>query len=413
MTKKGARATGSEQGRLRREIAAAGMILVLVVSAMACRVRQEQAVSEQRPKPRTSEIAPEPALLPRTELVPVVATQEPEDTESSEPHPMGSLLVLAMGGIGSPMDDPAPEVEAVERVLSILALGATPLDAVAAGVSAIEDSGLRNAGVGSSLRLDGITVEADAAVMDSTGRFGAVAAVPGLRHPVLAARAVAEMPVSVLAGDSATRLALRLGLEGPLPIPDAVAQEYRSAFSAAVDPAHRDAVPFYFEHFAKLDGWREPASTGSPTEPTTADSEPAPQTEKTSSESVTVLLRDEKGLFAGAMSSGGPVLSLPGRVGHIPIPGAAMFCGAKGIVAISGNSERVIAEQLARRVYEELARSGSASAAAALGSTLARNDDVAIAIIGDAGMLIHPQSAVAFASFSTGRITTSGEESAP
>jgi isoaspartyl peptidase/L-asparaginase-like protein (Ntn-hydrolase superfamily) len=221
------------------------------------------------------------------------------------------------------------------------------------------------------------------------------------------------MPISVLAGDSATRLALGLGLEEPLPIPEVVTQEYRSALEAAVDPARSDMLPFYFEHFVNLEVLKKPASTGAPAEPTTADSEQAPPNERTSLESVSVLLRDRNGRFAGAMSSGGPVLSLPGRVGHIPIRGAAMFCGAKGIVAISGNSERLIAEQLARRVYEELARTGSISAAAKAGSNLAGNDDVAIAIIGEAGLLIHPPSAVAFASFSMGRITTSGEESAP
>ena len=48
------------------------------------------------------------------------------------------------------------------------------------------DEPLFNAGTGANVRLDGVTVECDAAVADDTGDFGAVMGC-GVRHPVLVA----------------------------------------------------------------------------------------------------------------------------------------------------------------------------------------------------------------------------------
>src|SRR5262249_53394859 len=70
-----------------------------------------------------------------------------------------------------------------------------------------------NAGTGSRVRLDGVTVQMDAAVMTSSGRFGAVAGIEQIKNPVKVARAVMDTPHLLLAGDGATRFARTLGMQ--------------------------------------------------------------------------------------------------------------------------------------------------------------------------------------------------------
>jgi isoaspartyl peptidase/L-asparaginase-like protein (Ntn-hydrolase superfamily) len=63
---------------------------------------------------------------------------------------------------------------------------------VAAATVVLEDSGIVNAGRGSSL-TECRTVECDAGFMIGSGHFGAVGAAPGIPNPILAAKQIAEM----------------------------------------------------------------------------------------------------------------------------------------------------------------------------------------------------------------------------
>jgi isoaspartyl peptidase/L-asparaginase-like protein (Ntn-hydrolase superfamily) len=119
---------------------------------------------------------------------------------------------IAHGGVGSPpaMSDGCRA--AVDAALAALEKGADPLDAAVAGVVVMEDDPRFNAGTGSRVRIDGVTVQMDASVMDSAGRFGAVSVIEGVKNPVKVARAVADTPHLLLAGDGATRFARALGM---------------------------------------------------------------------------------------------------------------------------------------------------------------------------------------------------------
>src|SRR5687767_14358316 len=134
-------------------------------------------------------------------------------TRPSAPRPMRAAAI-AHGGVGSGPELSDGPRAAVDAALAVLEAGGDPLDAAVAGVVVMEDDPRFNAGTGSKVRLDGKTVQMDAAVMDSGGRFGAVAVIEDVKNPVLVARAVAETPHRLIAGDGAQRFARALG-HGP------------------------------------------------------------------------------------------------------------------------------------------------------------------------------------------------------
>ncbi|MDQ1566789.1 MAG: L-asparaginase / beta-aspartyl-peptidase, partial [Actinomycetota bacterium] len=135
--------------------------------------------------------------------------------------------VLAIhGGAGpAPDDDGADDhgsrwarqaaglAAALRAGLAVLAGGGAALEAVVAAVTVLEDDEEWNAGRGSALTAAG-TVEMDAAVADGRARrLGGVAAVTGVRHPVLSARAVMDDGRHVLlAGPGAEAFAREAGL---------------------------------------------------------------------------------------------------------------------------------------------------------------------------------------------------------
>jgi beta-aspartyl-peptidase (threonine type) len=131
-------------------------------------------------------------------------------------------VVVVHGGAGrgprggEPATAPHREAlaDAVESARDVLGAGGGALDAAVAAVVMLEDSPLFNAGRG-AVATEAGDFELDAAVMDGAEReSGAVAAVAGVRNPVLLARAVMdETPHVLLAGDGALALADRLGLE--------------------------------------------------------------------------------------------------------------------------------------------------------------------------------------------------------
>ncbi|TCD71261.1 hypothetical protein EIP91_011739 [Steccherinum ochraceum] len=93
-----------------------------------------------------------------------------------------------------PFDWPNPTVwaRACKTALSGLKRGDRALAAVEQAIIVLEDDPCLNAGFGSNLTVNG-SVECDAAVMDgSTGDFGSVGAVSGVKNPIAAACAVLE-----------------------------------------------------------------------------------------------------------------------------------------------------------------------------------------------------------------------------
>src|SRR5207302_2003997 len=163
-----------------------------------------------------------------------------------------------------------------------------------------------NAGTGSQIRIDGRTIQMDASVMDSRGRFGAVAAIESVKNPVKVARAVVGTPHILLVGDGATRFARALGMppyDPSTPRTREKARRLRRRLDA------RD--PKLDEPWRTFD-WRRHWNF-----------ERGPDEHDT----VGVAVRTADGRFAAALSTGGTSITLRGRVGDVPILGAGIYAG--------------------------------------------------------------------------------------
>ena len=166
---------------------------------------------------------------------------------------------------------------------------------------ALEDEPLFNAGRGAVLNAAG-DAEHDAAVMDGAGpRAGGVAAIRGVRNPVVLARAVMERtPHVLLAGAGAEELADREGIE-------------------RVDPAW---------HVTER---RHRQWSGGDT--------------------VGAVALDAQGHLAAATSTGGIAAKLPGRIGDSPVPGAGLYAhDSTCAVSATGTGEAILRSVASYRV---------------------------------------------------------------
>jgi beta-aspartyl-peptidase (threonine type) len=157
----------------------------------------------------------------------------------------------------------------------------------------------------------------DAAVADGAGRrYGAVGAVTGVRHPVLAARAVLDDGRHVLlAGPGAVAFARQAGL----------AFEPEEWF--VTDRRRRD-----------LAGLRPPVGGST----------------------VGAVARDAAGHLAAATSTGGRTGQLPGRIGDSPVPGAGTWADdATCAVSATGVGEAFLRAAFAHEVDARLRLEGA------------------------------------------------------
>jgi L-asparaginase/beta-aspartyl-peptidase (threonine type) len=226
-----------------------------------------------------------------------------------------------------------------------LKAGASLLDATVEACRVLEDDGGYNAGHGSHLRLDGQTVEMDAACMTGDGKFGAVICVGDIRNPILAARRVHDTPHSALVGLGATRFARLLGLpprEGP-------SQEaVRHALEARQLLAQKGYAP--------ETGWRLDRILGH------WNYDGPPPADLRNSDTVGVVATDDEE-FAAAASTGGLSITLLGRASDVGMLGAGIYAGPAGAVACTGRGEYLMRTLFSRSIYARLERGENPQAA--------------------------------------------------
>lgn len=257
---------------------------------------------------------------------------------------------ISHGGADSPNafhDGPA---RASQAALNRLSETNDVLAAVMAGISVLEDDPRFNAGTGSRVRLDGHTIQMDAALMHSDGRFGAVAALERVRNPIVVAREVLDSPHLLIVGDGATRLARALGIEAYDPTVAEVQAEcaaIREKLTAA-----KDEDPWANYNWRRA--WNYETSLV----------EAGFDRHAIGTDTVGCCVRDAHGNFAAALSTGGTSTTMRGRVGDTPILGAGLYAGTVGAIAATGDGERIVEATLARLGYERIRRGDAVQAIA-------------------------------------------------
>lgn len=250
--------------------------------------------------------------------------------------------IILHGGAGSWKDSRIREKALIVmkkctcRAWEVLTSNNNALDAVVEAVKCMEDSGYLNAGAGSVLDvLGGRTL--DAGIMASNGLIGAVSAVKATRNPIVLARIVAEeTPHILVGGDGADNLARLYGLP-PLPPP----------------PKH--VVERYYESLNKLlngeirrEYWRQIMTFINNNE----SFKKLVRSIADVADTVGAVALDDNGLLAAAVSTGGIILKLPGRIGDSPIPGAGFYASRKVACSATGFGEMIIRSMPCLRLAE-------------------------------------------------------------
>lgn len=184
-------------------------------------------------------------------------------------------------------------VAACERAcaagLQVLGGGGSALDAVLAAVRVLEDDPSCNAGTGAVTTSAG-TIELDACVADgSTGRSGAVGALPPFRHPIDVARAVMD------------------------------------------DGRHLLLVADGAARFARDRGFA----------PSTLEAMLVERAAPPSGNTVGAVAIDGLGRLAAGTSTGGMAGQAPGRLGDTPIVGAATYADERVACSWTGQGEAI------------------------------------------------------------------------
>ncbi|MDZ4877045.1 MAG: Isoaspartyl peptidase [Chroococcidiopsis cubana SAG 39.79] len=103
-------------------------------------------------------------------------------------------------------------IAAAEAGWIVLISGGTATEAVEAAIRVLEADPTFNASLGATLNSDG-EVELDAAIMEGSLSWGAVAAVQGIRHPISVARQIMDEKPRLLVARGAERYAADNGAE--------------------------------------------------------------------------------------------------------------------------------------------------------------------------------------------------------
>ncbi len=241
----------------------------------------------------------------------------------------------------------------------ILEEGGTALDAVTEACRVLEDDGRFNAGIGSVLRIDGRTIEMDAAVMDSGGNLGMVVNIRGVRNPVTVALGVTRTPHVALAGRGAEAFAEKIGAAPFTGISEKAAERHERVRAlmkegrlGELNPLWKGIGQSFFEGL--------------------------------SCDTIGAVAVDRKGIFAVGTSTGGALPMLVGRVGDTPMIGCGFYSGPSGAVAATGIGEEIIRRMLAKKVYDGFGSDGEVFSACKNGVGLFPQD-IPVGLIGITG----------------------------
>ncbi|KAF3915187.1 L-asparaginase [Dactylellina cionopaga] len=265
--------------------------------------------------------------------------------------------------------------------MATLKAGGTSVDAVEIAIRVLEDDSVTNCGYGSNLNFDGV-VEADASIMDSFGRTGAVGATPQIKNPISLSRLILErssqpmtlkrVPPNFVVGEGAVDYAR----EQSFPVnsnESLVAHPARIRFSKWQKEIEYQEI---MKRRGKLDKARaadlpplgatsrpiQEAGSALPPAPTELPGTPQLMKQKFDvvTDTVGAISIDRYGNMAAGSSSGGIGMKQPGRVGPAALIGVGTYVKDRGErqvgTVVSGTGEHMlhtlISAQAVNRLYD-------------------------------------------------------------
>jgi beta-aspartyl-peptidase (threonine type) len=218
---------------------------------------------------------------------------------------------------------------AVEIGYASLVDGGSALDAVEAAVRSMESDPTFDAGKGAFLNADG-EVELDAMIMEGDElRFGAVAAVQHILHPVTLARKVMESTKHcMLVGEGALRFARAMDMD-TVSVEELLTDREMMRLMEIRRRKEFDEREV-FEN--ALDRYERKGTVGA-------------------------VALDERGCIAAATSTGGTPNKMAGRVGDSPLIGCGTYADSRSSGAsATGFGESIMKVVLAKRVCDGVGR---------------------------------------------------------
>ncbi|XP_041921792.1 threonine aspartase 1 [Alosa sapidissima] len=292
---------------------------------------------------------------------------------SAEGKAVGFVLVHA--GAGYHSESKAKEYKhvckrACQKAVDRLKAGALAVEAVTAALIELEDSPFTNAGMGSNLNLLG-EIECDASIMDGkTLHYGAVGALSGIKNPVLVARrllseaqkgklSAGRIPPCFLVGKGAQQWAVSHG------IPPCPSEKMATKFSMSAYRRNKRKM----ELAEKVETERCQLKRGRQSNDSDLESlgkvkaimADGEENDSACLDTVGVIVVDQEGNVAAAVSSGGLAMKHPGRVGQAALFGCGCWaqnsCNANPYstaVSTSGCGEHLMRTMLARECSSAL-----------------------------------------------------------
>ncbi|MGF1937163.1 MAG: isoaspartyl peptidase/L-asparaginase family protein [Nostoc sp. ChiQUE02] len=199
---------------------------------------------------------------------------------------------------------------AAEAGWAVLISGGTAAEAVEAATRVLEADPTFNAGLGATLNSDG-EVELDAAIMEGSLSWGAIAAVQGIRHPISVARKIMDEKPRLLVARGGERFAIDCGAE-MCKKEDLIAEE-------------------------QWQQWKEDQEVID-----------RPNT-------IGCVALDASGVLAAGTSTGGTTKQQQGRVGDTALVGCGLYADNKfGACSTTGDGESIIPVVLAKTAIDFL-----------------------------------------------------------
>jgi L-asparaginase/beta-aspartyl-peptidase (threonine type) len=253
-----------------------------------------------------------------------------------------ALKIAVHGGVGNSPANVDGCVKAAEAGIAAMRQGEDALSGAIAAAVALENDGRFNAGTGSSLRMDGVTMEMDAGLMDSTGRLGAVAAIQRVKNPIRVAAEVAKTPHWLIVGEGAIAFARALGFEDYYQPTQRAKDIHKKILKALMEGTDYDFQKEWRD-FDFQKAWN-------------FETRWEDVIKQFGSSTIGAVAMDEQGNFAATVSTGGSSPMLKGRVGDSPIVGCGFYAGKAGAIVATGIGEYIVKEFLCRTVYDWVAQ---------------------------------------------------------